>query len=76
MLLSEAPSGAVVKVKSISAGLSASTRLRELGIVEGVEIKVVRNSSFGPLIIEVDGNRYALGRGLANKVEVELVTKN
>ena len=75
-MLSEAPSGATVKVKRIVAGVNASTRLRELGVVEGTTVKVIRNPPFGPIIIEANGDRYALGKGLANKVEVELLSPN
>ncbi|UXD21443.1 FeoA family protein [Ignicoccus pacificus DSM 13166] len=72
MKLVDVPAGTTVVVKSIPAGLGASITLRELGIVEGAKVKVIRNSPFGgPLIVEVNGARYALGRGLASKVEVE-----
>ncbi len=73
MLLSEAPEGSTVRVKRFLGGSMAVRKLMELGIREGTTIKVIRNAHIGPIIVEVEGSQIALGRGLASKVEVEVV---
>ena len=59
--------GVVVR---ILGGQTACKRLNELGFVPGTEIKLVNKISSGPVMIQVKGSKLALGRGLANKVEV------
>ena len=58
------------KVKEISGGCGAKKRLYELGLHKGAFFKVVKND-FGPLILNISGNKLALGRGLASYVFVE-----
>jgi FeoA domain. len=50
----------------------ATKRLYELGLNTGAEVKVEKND-FGPIILRVYGNKLALGRGLAEHIEVEEV---
>jgi len=59
--------GVVVR---ILGGQGACKRLNELGFVPGTEVKLVNKISSGPVMIQVKGSKLALGRGLANKVEV------
>ncbi len=73
MDLSQVKSGMVVRVKELLGGQRAVTRLREIGLVEGSLVKVIDNPIIGPIIIEVNGTRIALGRGMARKVIVEPV---
>jgi len=73
MYLSEVPEGKVVRVVGFVGGSGALRKLMELGIREGSTIKVVRNANIGPIIVEVEGSRIAMGRGLASKVLVEVV---
>ena len=54
----------------IAGGHGACKRLNELGLVPGTSIEVVNKISSGPIMIRVKGSKLALGRGLANKVEV------
>jgi len=39
----------------------------------GDKIEVVTNLDKGQLVVAIDYNRYALGRGLAKKILVELI---
>jgi len=73
MYLSEVPEGKVVRVVGFAGGSGALRKLMELGIREGSIIRVVRNANIGPIIVEVEGSRIALGRGLASKVLVEVM---
>ncbi|MCC6003521.1 MAG: ferrous iron transport protein A [Thermofilum sp.] len=71
--LAFAPPGSTVKVVDVSGGYGSLRRLFELGIVPGSLLKVVFNGA-GPTVIEKNGTRIAIGRGLAMKVMVEVVS--
>lgn len=57
------------RVKAIRAGRQATKRLYEMGFNTGALVKVVKNDA-GPVIVNIKGNKIALGRGLASKVEL------
>lgn len=59
------------KVKLISAGRCATVRLYEMGLNIGASLKVVKND-VGPVIVSLGGNKVAVGRGLAEKIELEM----
>jgi ferrous iron transport protein A len=63
------------KVNEIDAGRQASKRLYEMGFNTGAPVKVVKNDS-GPIIVSVNGNKIALGRGLARKIKLECNEEN
>jgi Fe2+ transport system protein FeoA len=44
-----------------------------MGLRIGDRIEVVTNLDKGQLVVAIDYNRYALGRGLAKKILVELI---
>ena len=69
--LDSVPEGETVRVVEILAGPGATLRLRELGIREGSVVKVIKNSGVGPIIIETEEGRFALGRGVASRITVE-----
>ncbi|HDD66617.1 MAG TPA: ferrous iron transport protein A [Nitrososphaeria archaeon] len=55
------------------AGWGAVKRLADLGILAGVRIRVVRKAPFGgPIEVEVGGSRFMIGRGLAERILVEV----
>lgn len=58
-------------VKSISAGKDATRRLYEIGFNTGAPVRVVKNDS-GPVIVCLDGNKIAIGRGLADKITLDI----
>lgn len=55
------------KVSSIDAGKCATKRLYEMGFNTGAPVKIVKNDA-GPVIVSLNGNKVALGRGLAGKI--------
>jgi ferrous iron transport protein A len=65
--------GEPVRLKHIDAGRKLTHRLMELGLTPGVALTIVQDSG-GPLLVSVRDSRVALGRGMANKVRVELLT--
>jgi ferrous iron transport protein B len=68
--LSGLPVGKLGRIVLLEAGCDASERLAVLGIIPGAEVTVLRNSSYGSLLISICGTRLALGRGEAEKVLV------
>lgn len=71
--LSEAPEGVELRVVSIDArGWGIVRRLLEIGLTPGTVVKVVSRAP-GPIIVEVRGARFALGRGHARRVMVEVL---
>lgn len=58
------------RVKEIAGCCKARKRLYELGLYKGANIKVIKND-LGPLIINLSGNKLAIGRGLASHVLLE-----
>ena len=48
-------------------------RLTDMGVTPGIEVTVVKSAPFkGPIEILVRGFRLALGRGMANRIFVEV----
>ena len=67
LMLRTGDKGVVVR---IVGGQGACKRLNELGLVPGTKVELVNKIASGPVMIRVKGSKLALGRGLANKVEV------
>ena len=61
------------RVILIEGGHGVRAHLNTLGIHIGDWLTVVERAPFrGPLLVEVNGTRVAIGRGVANKVQVEI----
>jgi ferrous iron transport protein A len=62
-----------VRVMLIDGGHRVRTHLNTLGIHIGDWLTVVERAPFrGPVLVEVNGSRLALGRGIAAKIRVEV----
>lgn len=65
-------SGEKAVVKNILGGHDLRRRLGNLGIHPGDELEVIRSGFFGgPLLVRIHGAEIGLGRGMAEKIEVE-----
>ena len=53
----------------LAAGNGIAGKLRAMGIVPGVRVTVL-NAQSGPLLVRVGESRYALGRGMAQRIMV------
>lgn len=71
MPLTMAKAGEQLLIREISGGASVRLRLLAMGLREGDHIEVITNDGQGQLAIAADLKRYALGRGLAQKIVVE-----
>jgi len=62
-----------VRIASLAAGSGARQRLADLGLLTGTRLRVIRPSGGGPMLIELRGSRFALGRGLAAKIMIQMI---
>jgi ferrous iron transport protein A len=70
--LAKLKDGDFAVVKEIRGGHSVHHRLGRLGLHPSDRIRVIRNGFFGgPILIKVHGIEVGIGKGLAEKVEVE-----
>jgi len=61
-----------VEIVSCKGGRGISSKLRQLGLMPGDRIAVIKRAPFnGPLLVEANGRTVALGRGVAGKIEVK-----
>jgi len=70
MPLAIVQTGRRVRLVTVEAGHGLQGRLAAMGLVPGVEIEVLRNSTHGPFLVAVKGSRIMLGRGMAQKIMV------
>lgn len=74
MLLLDAPKNKRVRIINYRGGRGVGNKLRQLGLCPGREIKILRYAPLGgPVMIDAEGRSIALGRGIASRVEVEVV---
>jgi len=63
-----------VKLVRINGGHTVRQRLADLGLTPGTTLRVVHANVRGPLILAFKNDaRLALGRGMAHKIQVELL---
>ncbi|MEZ0329463.1 MAG: FeoA family protein [Dissulfuribacterales bacterium] len=71
MYLSEVKNGVVATVKHVDSGCGMYRRILELGILPGTKLKILQNIPHGPVVFEKNGSKMLLGRGMAQKIQVE-----
>ena len=60
-------------ISALNGGANFNARLQALNLRIGKRIKKISSSPFrGPVVVEVDNARVALGHGMAGKVMVEV----
>ena len=70
--LSQLREGMVARIKYLTGGFGLQRKILALGIRIGKNVKIISSHRFGgPIVIELDGMRIAIGRGVANKIIVE-----
>jgi ferrous iron transport protein A len=74
MPLTKLPANKKGKIIGLDGGQGFQRRLRVMGIKEGQIIKIITKQPFrGPITIAVFGCQMTLGRGMADKITVEVV---
>ena len=72
--LSDISVGHRVRIIHIAGGIGFQHRLHVMGIIEGKIITIVTKQPFrGPITIRVNGTNMTLGRGMAQKILVEVI---
>ena len=71
-MLSSVPVGQKVRLISIQGGRKLTRRLLALGITQGNEFEVLHRRN-GGVVVGKDGNRVALGAGVADKLKIEVL---
>ena len=70
--LAEIPLGSAARITSVEGPRAFRRRLLEMGLVPGVEVRVVTIAPFGdPLRIEVRAGQWSIRRDEAAQIEVE-----
>jgi Fe2+ transport system protein FeoA len=73
--LDKAPSNQLLEVMAVNADAAWQKRFEAMGIRAGRHIRKIASQPFGgPVVIDVGGSKISLGRNIAAKIEVELVT--
>ncbi len=61
------------RVRIINARGKLLERLASMALGMGDEVEIISNQGHGPMLILKQENRFALGGGMAHKIEVEIV---
>ncbi len=75
MPLDLARPGEKLVIKEFNGGTGSRMRLMTMGLRIGDPVEVITNQNKGQVVIAADFKRYALGRGLAEKIMVEPVRR-
>lgn len=71
-LLSECALGETAQILSLKGGLETKLRLVNLGFHSKGMVKILSKSPHS-FIVNVDGNRFAIGADIAKQIEVEQI---
>lgn len=73
--LSELPEGSSAVIESVMSGRSSLTRLRELGLVPGTRVRIVRRAPLGePIEVQVRGSMLAMRNQDAAHIDISNVS--
>lgn len=73
--LTDVPAGGSVKVVEINGGQGMHDRLLSIGIRVGVKVTKVSDSfAHGPIVVRYGQMQTALGRGICQKILVEVMS--
>lgn len=76
MNLKEGKNKEIYIVKAIDIELNLERRLEALGLTEGARILILNNDKKGALTVKFRGTRFAMGRRIAEHIQVEEVAVN
>jgi Fur family transcriptional regulator, ferric uptake regulator len=73
--LDNARQGEKLVIKGFSGGRTSRLRLVSMGLRIGDQIEIISNVSRGEMVVAADFKRLVIGRGLAQKIQVSLVSE-
>lgn len=59
-------------ISCLNCGDCCCQRLCDMGLTKGTEVKLLRVAPYGPVEIHVRETNLVIGRGMANKIYVEV----
>lgn len=66
--------GRRARIKRVAGGIGFQRKLALLNLRVGKGIKKIAQQPFrGPIVIEIDNTQVTIGRGMANRIIVELI---
>jgi len=65
------PPGKEATLVSIKGGKGFRARLMDMGLIEGIRLKVLHSQGGGPCVVLFDNTRLVLGHGMAKKILVQ-----
>lgn len=71
MKLNDGQPGNVYQVCGMTLGLETERRLQALGLTLKTPVTVMNKKRHGAMIVKIRGTRFALGRQIAENIEVE-----
>jgi len=72
--LSKAPCNQTLEIHSINGEYGWQRRFDSMGIRRGSRVRKITCHPFGGPVIELNGSKISLGRGIAAKIEVEVLS--
>ncbi len=71
MVLSRIDPDQEVTLIDITGGKGIRSKLYSMGLIPGVNLRVLNRNGHGPLIVAVKDSRLVIGHGMAGKIIVE-----
>ena len=74
--LTKLEEGKEATIVKLAGGYTFQRKLRTIGIREGKIITVVTKHPFGgPVVVEIEGKKTTIGRGMVQRILVEIMEK-
>lgn len=72
--LTRAPCNQPLEVSSVNGDYGWEKKFESMGIRKGKRMRLIACQPFGgPVVVEINGSKISLGRGIASKIEVEVL---
>lgn len=65
--------GSAYQVETIDLPVQTERRLQALGMTEGTSVTVMNKKKRGAMVIKVRGTRFAVGKHIAEHIQIEEV---
>jgi ferrous iron transport protein A len=70
MKLIKAKIGGKYRVNIINLEKELSMRLETLGLTNGTFVEIINKKSYGAMVVKVRGSRFAIGKNIAEGIDV------
>jgi Fur family transcriptional regulator, ferric uptake regulator len=70
--LNQVPAGSSVQIEHFEGSHDFASRIMSMGLSMGAEMTVIQNQGHGPVLINIQGTRIALGQGEASRIQVKV----